>query len=127
MAPGGQFTWRLTEVQVLLQGGSRTANTVPVDEGSDDSLREDVRQAVAWMRREQPDGDEYVAAKTAWRRGEFESEIRWHAAKLANAKGELAWARNHKFARYVQRAERMIAKLEREMTKPYVYRPRKDS
>ena len=114
------------EEVAALRGDPPEASTAPLDdEGIDESLREDVQQTIAWMRRERPDGDEYVAAKAAWRRGELNSETRWHATRLADAKGELAWARAHKYARYIQRAERMIAKLEREVPKPYVYRPRK--
>ena len=92
------------EELMALIGDPPTARTPALDdEGSDEFLREDVQQTIAWMRRERPDGDEYAAAKAAWRRGELNSETRWHAARLAYAKDELAWARAHKYARYIQR------------------------
>lgn len=91
----------------------------------DEALGEDVQQAIAWMRRERPDSDYYAAAKAAWRRGEPNSEKRWHEAKFAEASNELKWARANGYTRFIQRAERMIARLERELPKPYVYRPRK--
>jgi hypothetical protein len=113
------------EIQALLSDGADHGPS-PVNNGeSDEAVREDVQQAIAWMRREWPDSDEYAAARTAWRRGEPGSEKRWHAVRLAHAKDELKWARANRYTRYIQRAERMIARLEREIPKPYIYRPRK--
>ena len=56
---------RIVREEVMaLRGDPRTASTIPLeDEVSDESLREDVQQTIAWMRRERPQGDEYVAAK----------------------------------------------------------------
>jgi len=109
------------EEVVALRGHHQAAIENSVDEG----LHEDVQQTLAWMRRARPSSNEYAAAKAAWRRGELNSEDRWHAARLVAARDELKWARANNYARYIQRAERMITKLEREIPKPYVYRPRK--
>ena len=114
------------EIHALQGGGpANSATSRRNDEESDETIRQDARQMIAWMRRERPDGDKYAAAKAAWRRGEPNSEKRWHEARLAEARDELKWARANGYTRFIQRGERMIARLEREIPKPYVYRPRK--
>lgn len=113
------------ELRALQHNAEVSNASPPEDEPDDDAIREDVRQLVAWSRRERPHAVEYAAARAAFRRGEPGAENRWHAVRLVEARDELQWARANNYSRFITTATRKISILERETPKPYVYRPRK--